>query len=154
MFQESSIVSFREICPVMGSSRFLPLDSGVGDGFCDIEHEVQLERSNEFCVVNVVLVLDDSILESLFQFSNFSTRFFERVFVAVYSDMFLHGHLHVGPNAGYSLALLVLEKLVEDSRLLSHGQSLNRVSKTRIVLPQCESGSGFACFCAENETFS
>src|SRR2546426_7759866 len=153
MFQESSIVSFREICPIVGSSRFLPLDSGVGDGFCDIEHEVQLERGNKFCVVNVVFVLYYSIIESLFQFSNFSTRFFERVFVAVYSDMFLHGRLHVGPNAGYSLALLVLEKLVEDSRLFGHGQSLNRVSEAGAVLPQCEPGSSSTSLRAEDEAF-
>src|SRR2546427_1886995 len=97
MFQESTIVSLREICPIMCPSGFLSCNGGVGYCFCYIEHEVQLKRGNKFGIVNVILVLDYSISETLFQLSNFSAGFFEGVLVSEYSDVLLHCDLHVCP---------------------------------------------------------
>ncbi|OLD45769.1 MAG: hypothetical protein AUI83_15875 [Armatimonadetes bacterium 13_1_40CM_3_65_7] len=127
-------------------------NGGIGYCFCDIEHEVQLKRGNKFCVVNVIFVLDYSLPETLFQFSNFSARFFEGVLVSEYSNVLLHCDLHVCSDGRYSLSRFVFEELVEDSRLLAHGQSLHRIAEVGAFLFQSELGGGFTCFCSEDET--
>src|SRR2546421_1879892 len=150
VLEKVSIVPFRIVGPVVGSPRFSSLHCRVGNRLCNVYHKVEFKCGNEFRVVYVVLVFDYSVTESRLEVVDYSAALFEAVLVSIDSYVLLHPVLHLCPNAGYSLALLTFEYLVEDPLLLHHHFSLYRVSETGTVhfyrVPGCDS----ACGCAED----
>src|SRR5207247_9316637 len=106
-----------------------------------------------FCVVDVVLVLDNSVLETGLEVADYSAAFFEAVLVSIDSYVFLHPVLHLCPDAGYSLALFMFEYLVEDPLLLHHRLPLDRVSETGTVQSHPVFGCRLACGRPDDQAF-
>src|SRR6266480_4457977 len=154
VLEEASVVPFRVVGPVVGAPRFSSLHCRVGHCLCDVEHEVEVQCGDEFCVVDVVLVLDNSVLETGLEVADYSAAFFEGVLVSIDSYVLLHPVLHLCPDAGYSLALFMLEQLVEDPLLLHHSLPLDGVSETGTVQSHRVFGCRLACGRAEDKTLS
>src|SRR5205807_4019854 len=154
VLEKVGIVPFRIVGPVVGSPRFSSLYCRVGYRLCNVYHKVEFYCGDEFRVVDVVLVFDYGVLESRLEVADYSAAFFEAGLVSVDSYVLLHPVLHLCPDAGYSLALFMLEQLVEDPLLLHHGLSLDGVSEARTLQFHCVSGCGSACGRAEDKTLS
>src|SRR5881397_163117 len=128
VFEEGQVVSLWIVSPGVCASGFPAWDRGVCYGLGSVQHESQLECRDQVGVEDSVLVLDGDILSPFLQVRYDLAGLYETVLVAVDSDVLLHRFLHLDAEGGDSLASLMLEDVVVDSRFFLRGHYRYRVA--------------------------
>src|SRR6266705_3877983 len=123
VFQKVLVVTFGKVGASVRAARLLTVERGVGDGLGHIEHEVELQGSNQLGVKYVALVFDRYVREPLAQLSQSVAGLFHLFLFAIDPCSLLHRLLHLLTNRGDALfAICLLEKLAVETLLFVLGQ--------------------------------